>query len=174
MVYPLYCLVYLIYSVYPLYLVYPTLHNFIQRNLNSGSNPARGISEIHDGEDLWYWSQLEMRLNAFRQWTIPQKQFIIIILIFIELYSIFSPESRLFDCVLWQEFDFLRVYFLTGNSLYIEHFWRKPESQFLKKSYRELITKYLVSYNQWQNILSKVRKSSKIGQDQKTLITAFA
>ena len=29
-------------------------------------------------------------------------------------------------------------------------------------------------YNQWQNILLKVRKSSKTGQDQKTLISAFA
>ena len=45
----------------------------------AGSNPARGVSEIRDGEDLWQWSQLEIRLNAFRQSTIPQKQFIIII-----------------------------------------------------------------------------------------------
>ena len=45
----------------------------------AGSNPARGVSEIHDGEDLWQWSRLEIRLNAFRRSTIPQKQFIIII-----------------------------------------------------------------------------------------------
>ena len=42
------------------------------------SNPARGVLEIHDGEDLWQWSQMEVRLNAFRRSTIPQKQFIII------------------------------------------------------------------------------------------------
>ena len=42
------------------------------------SNPARGVSEIRDGEDLWRWSRLEIRLNAFRWLTIPQKQFIII------------------------------------------------------------------------------------------------
>ena len=44
----------------------------------AGSNPARTVLEIHDGEDLWLWSQLETRLNTFRQSTIPQKQFIII------------------------------------------------------------------------------------------------
>ena len=49
--------------------------------LRRGSNPARGVSEIRDGEDLWQWSQLEIRLNAFRRSTIPQKQFIIIIII---------------------------------------------------------------------------------------------
>ena len=62
------------------------LHSFIQQSLNlgfcTGSNPACGMSEIQDGEDLWQWSQLEIRLNAFCQSTIPQKQFIIIIYIF--------------------------------------------------------------------------------------------
>ena len=47
----------------------------------AGSNPARGVSEICDGENLWQWSQLEIRLNAFRRSTIPQKQIIIIIII---------------------------------------------------------------------------------------------
>ena len=51
------------------------LHNFIQPNLNSDSNPARGVSENRDGEDLWQWSQLEIKLNAFRRSTIPKKQF---------------------------------------------------------------------------------------------------
>ena len=47
--------------------------------LCAGSNPARGVSEIHDGEDLSQWSRLEIRLkNAFRRLAIPQKQFIII------------------------------------------------------------------------------------------------
>ena len=35
------------------------------------------VLEIHDGEDLWRWSRLEIRLNAFRWSTIPPKQFII-------------------------------------------------------------------------------------------------
>ena len=35
----------------------------------AGSNPARGMSEIHDGEDLLQWSRLEIRLNAFRRST---------------------------------------------------------------------------------------------------------
>ena len=43
----------------------------------AGSNPARDVSEICDGEDLWQRSQLEIRPNAFRRSTIPQKQFII-------------------------------------------------------------------------------------------------
>ena len=43
--------------------------------------PARGVLEIWVGEDLWQWSRLEMRLNAFRLSTIPQKQFIIIIMV---------------------------------------------------------------------------------------------
>ena len=58
------------------------LHNFIQLSLNSGSAQAQtllGVSEIRDGEDLWQWSRLEIRLNTFRRSTIPQKQFIIII-----------------------------------------------------------------------------------------------
>ena len=45
----------------------------------TGSNPARGVSEIRDGEELWQWSGLEIRLNAFRRPTVPQKEFIIII-----------------------------------------------------------------------------------------------
>ena len=43
------------------------------------SNRARGVSEIRDGEGLWQWSRLEIRLKAFCRSTIPQKQFIIII-----------------------------------------------------------------------------------------------
>ena len=43
------------------------------------SNPARGVSEISDGKNLWLWFRLEIRLNAFRRATTPQKQLIIII-----------------------------------------------------------------------------------------------
>ena len=42
------------------------------------SNPTRGVSEICDDKNLWQWSWLEIRLNAFRRSTIPQKQYIII------------------------------------------------------------------------------------------------
>ena len=42
----------------------------------ASSNPARGVSEIRDGED-----RLEIMLNAFRWSTIPQKQFITIIVV---------------------------------------------------------------------------------------------
>ena len=47
----------------------------------AGSNSACGMLEICDAEDLWHWSRLEIMLNAFRWSTIPQKQFIIIIII---------------------------------------------------------------------------------------------
>ena len=47
---------------------------------SAGSNPVRGVTAICDGDDLWQWSRLEIRLYAFRS-TIPQKQFIIIIII---------------------------------------------------------------------------------------------
>ena len=47
----------------------------------AGSNPVRGVSEIRDGDDLWKWPRLEIRLNAFLRSTIPQKQFIIFIII---------------------------------------------------------------------------------------------
>ena len=29
----------------------------------AGSNPVRGVSDIRDGEDLWQWSRLEIRLR---------------------------------------------------------------------------------------------------------------
>ena len=41
----------------------------------AGSNPVHGLSEIRDGEGLWQWSRLEIRVNAFRRSTIRQKQF---------------------------------------------------------------------------------------------------
>ena len=49
--------------------------------LCAGSNPARSVSEIWDGEVLWQWSRLEIRLNTFRWSTISQKQIIIITLL---------------------------------------------------------------------------------------------
>ena len=49
----------------------------------AGSKPACGVSEIRDGEDLWQWSRLEIRLDVFRRSTIPQKQFITILIIII-------------------------------------------------------------------------------------------
>ena len=42
-----------------------------------GSNPAHSVSEIRNGEDVWNWSQLEIRLDPFYRSIIPQKQFII-------------------------------------------------------------------------------------------------
>ena len=52
----------------------------------AGSNPAHVVSEIRDGDDLWQWSWLEIRLNVFHWSTIPQKFIIIIIIIIITVF----------------------------------------------------------------------------------------
>ena len=44
----------------------------------TGSNPARSVSEIRSGEDLWHWSWLEIRLNGFRWSTIPQNNLLLL------------------------------------------------------------------------------------------------
>ena len=54
----------------------------------TGSSPTRDMSEIGDGEDLWQWFRLEIRLSTFRRSTIPQNQFFIIIIIIIIIKNI--------------------------------------------------------------------------------------
>ena len=44
----------------------------------AGSNPARGVSEIRDGENLWQWSRLEIRLETFRAKCFDRTGYIII------------------------------------------------------------------------------------------------
>ena len=62
-----------------------------------GSNPARGVLNIRDGDDLWQWSWLEIMLNTFRWSTISQKQFIIIInIIFKKFFMVKRMEKVLF------------------------------------------------------------------------------
>ena len=56
-------------------------HNFIQLRFCTGSNLAHSMSKICNGEDLWQWSQLEIRLNVFHWSTISKKKFIITITI---------------------------------------------------------------------------------------------
>ena len=50
-------------------------------SLCAGSNPACNVSKIGDGENLCQWSPLEIRLTVFGRSNIPQKQFIIILII---------------------------------------------------------------------------------------------
>ena len=59
--------------------------------LCAGSNPARGVSETRDGEDLWQWSLLEISLclSPINRTT---KKFIIFIFIFINS-SIHSSQA---------------------------------------------------------------------------------
>ena len=47
----------------------------------AGANHIHGVSDIRDGEDLWQWSRLGIRLNAYGRSIIPQKQFIFITII---------------------------------------------------------------------------------------------
>ena len=71
----------------------------------AGSNPARGVSEIRDGENLWQWSRLEIKLDAFRRSTKPQNQFISIISMNHELdfdiKSIFLDHPASSQCQKW-------------------------------------------------------------------------
>ena len=57
------------------------------------SNPARGVSEIRNADDLWKWSRLEIRLDTFRMSTISQKQFIIMIIIIIIMIFIIINKT---------------------------------------------------------------------------------
>ena len=52
--------------------------NLFKKRLHLRLFPACCMSEICNGEDLWQWSRLEIRLNAFCLSAIPQKQMIII------------------------------------------------------------------------------------------------
>ena len=65
----------------------------------ASSNPACDVSEIRDGEDLWQWSRLEIRLNSFRRSTIPQKaiQFKLIVPFDINILDWFSIKVRRSD-----------------------------------------------------------------------------
>ena len=67
-----------------------------------GSKFVCGVLEICDGEDLWQWSRLEIRLNAFCRSTIPQKQFIIIIIIIIT--SILISKAWIETSAIWRRF----------------------------------------------------------------------
>ena len=64
------------------------LHNFIQRNLNSGSAQVQILFTV-----CRRFTMVRISLNAFRWSTIPRKQFIIIIIIIIII--IFITEVTL-------------------------------------------------------------------------------
>ena len=81
----------------------------------AGSNPVRSVSEIRDSEDLWQWSRLEIRLNAFCRSTIPQKQFITIFIIIMEIQAFFLQI-----CVLKVEFS-KHFHFFHASSLVLDY-----------------------------------------------------
>ena len=56
----------------------------------TGSVPARGVSEICDGENHWQWSRLEISLHVLRRLTTLQKDFIIFIVMLVITFSYYS------------------------------------------------------------------------------------
>ena len=88
----------------------------------AGSNPACSVSEIGNGEDLWQWSWLEIRLYAFLWSTITQKQLIITIIIIISSF-VFAISFLIWDkfspCCLFSSFyAFLWAFSFSILSLY--------------------------------------------------------
>ena len=81
---------------------------------STGSNDARGVSEIRDGEDFWQWSVLEIKPNAFRWSTIPQKQFTITTIIIIRCLT--DVLSKLFLL------GYLSIFY-TAWSLFHDNAW---------------------------------------------------
>ena len=97
------------------------------------SNPACGMSEICDGEDLWQLSRLEIKLHAFCRSSIAQKQFIIIIIsiIIITFYG-FAREPRNLRKSLFTQL------MRDNSSSYILHFYLPP---YIKDT-RKFLNKY--------------------------------
>ena len=90
----------------------------------TGSNPAWGMLETRDGEDLWQWSRLEIKLNAFRRSTI-QKQFIIIIIIIISSYAIVIQYIK--GCLSYKMILYHKVTF----DVYLMHLFISRENNVL-------------------------------------------
>ena len=53
------------------------------------------VSEICDGDELWQWSQLDIRQNVFGRSSIPQKRFIIIIIQKRSRFALGPPQSTI-------------------------------------------------------------------------------
>ena len=68
----------------------------------TGLNPAGGLLEIYDGENLWPWSPLGKRFSTFCQSIISQKPFIEffpIIHVFIYVNNFSQQQNELFDFI---------------------------------------------------------------------------
>ena len=120
--------------------------------LCAGSDTALGMPEIRAGDDLWQWSRLEIRLNAFRWSTISQKQFIIITIITEKLpESIESSRFISHRARMSGEFD-------SRKDLQSLNFKRRPQI-FVKLSFRELCNSQLSGLHAFDNmaIIHKVK-----------------
>ena len=83
----------------------------------AASNPPRDVLGIQDNEDLWQWSRLKIRLNAFRRSTIPQEHFFIVIIIIINFWKSFLFSRKfLWKLKYWKIF-FLICHIKTWQSL---------------------------------------------------------
>ena len=108
----------------------------------AGSNPGCSVSKIRDGEDLWQWSRLEIRLSAFRRSTISQKQFIIIIIIIIIIIAAIDSN---------QVAEILKYYESVKNKLFcMAKAMQTIIYQLWQKSFRILIvTILLILWSYW-------------------------
>ena len=95
-------------------------------DLCTGSDPTRGVSEIRDGEDVWQWSRLVIRLNAFRRSTIPQKRFIIQIQFNLPIWktSMISKrsETRIFKILVLKSVFIITLAVAIFGSCHIYHY----------------------------------------------------
>ena len=99
---------------------------------SAGPIPARSVLEISDGEDLWQWSCLEIRLNAFRSFTIPLKRFRIIIASPCNFFKNETPK-QVFSCELCEIFKDIFIKNLSGGCFlifaksFIIDVWKGPK-----------------------------------------------
>ena len=98
----------------------------------TGSKPARSVSEIRDGEDLWQWSQLDIRLNTFHQSTIPQKQSIAL--------SYFTLKDIVFVHTLCE--------YVSAKAVLLHRVWFN-ESRFVFHDSSWSLVEYFVNHIKW-------------------------
>ena len=83
------------------------VYSFIQQSLNSGFAQVQILlaifREISDGDDLWQWSRLEVRLYTYLRSSITRKQFIIIIIIIIFYQRFILFYARCFFTIVYVE-----------------------------------------------------------------------
>ena len=132
----------------------------------AGSNPDHAMSEICDGADLWQWPQLQIKLNAFRWSTIPQKQFILINYQWAqnELFQLLLKISaENFSDFFWHEgtvawrLKFYLNYFLGKN---VRRFWAKRAPKWDQDEVYQVLRK--INAQDSSNFLHEVATAKRV------------